>query len=123
MKTFEFDKYTLLLSDDPCDVFIHFRRSGLHGLNMTDCMAHENSEHSSYIAGLCNVDPETNKPFIYINIKRCTDDVKTMGLVMHETSHLYWLLNYDNLKDKEEEIITHAEEEAYKVVEIIKKFK
>ena len=120
MKTFQFDNYTLLLSDDPCDVFIHFKRSGMHGLNLKDCLAYNNTSDDAYIAGWTNIAPDNGKPFVFINLARCTDDIKTTGLDMHEMSHLFWLLNYDNLKEKEEEIITNAEEETYKIVKLIK---
>ena len=42
---------------------------------------------------------------------------------MHEMSHLYWLLNYDDLQNSEEDIITNAELETYRVVEIINSIK
>jgi NTP pyrophosphatase (non-canonical NTP hydrolase) len=44
-----------------------------------------------------------------------------MGLVMHEMMHhSFWLHNYDT--DKEEEIITWAEEETYEVLKTIEKY-
>jgi hypothetical protein len=55
------------------------------------------------------------KPFVFINLKRCTNDVRTTGLVMHEMLHLFWMLG-----DDEETIITSAEQETYRVVDLIK---
>jgi hypothetical protein len=37
--------------------------------------------------------------------------------IMHETVHMSILLNNWNIKDKEEEVITFAEEEANKIIE------
>jgi len=120
MKEYKFEKYDLLLSYNPCDIFYHFNVSEMHGLNLNDCIKHENSRDSAYIAGWFNISPIDGKPFVFINLTRCVDDIRTTGLIMHEMSHLYWDLNYDNLKNKEEEIITNAEEETYKIINIIK---
>lgn len=123
MYQFVFEDYTLLLSNNPCSIFKHFNSEELFGLKLKDCLSYHNTNSDSYIAGLCNVSPINNKPFIFINISRCNNDINTMGLAMHETSHLYWLLNYDTLKDNEEKIITKSETEAYKIVQIINKIK
>jgi len=120
MKQYNFNEYTLILSHDPCDIFRYFKVAEMHGLNLKACERHKNTTESAYIAGWCNISPIDGKPFVFINLSRCTDDIHTTGLIMHELSHLYWLLNYDNLKEKEEEIITNAEEETYKLIQLIK---
>jgi hypothetical protein len=102
----------------------------MHGLSLAECEAHPNTTESAYIAGLCNYEPKEsgdyskdNKHFVFINLSRCTNDIRTMGLVMHEMMHLSGEL-YNGCWDSDEEnIITWAEEEAYKVVEIIKQTK
>ena len=40
--------------------------------------------------------------------------------VMHETMHISILLNNWNIKGKEEEVITYAEDEANKIIEKLK---
>tara|TARA_R110000744_G_scaffold45241_4_gene100489 strand:- start:5728 stop:6078 length:351 start_codon:yes stop_codon:yes gene_type:complete len=106
------DKYILLLSYNPCDLFRYFATENLHGLNLTDCEEYQNTPYDSYIAGMSNIDPHTGEKYIFINLSRCTNDIKTMGLVMHETMHLAF-----KLFKNEEEIITFAENEAYRIIE------
>ena len=116
-------EYDLLLSFDPCDIFGYFDVERMHGLSVHECKLCENTTKSAYIAGWCNISPIDKKPFVFINLSRCTDTMHTTGLVMHEMSHLYWLLNYDDLQNSEEDIITNAELETYRVVEIINSIK
>jgi hypothetical protein len=93
----------------------------MYGLNLKDCTEHQNTTENAYMAGFCNLSPIDGKPFVFINLSRCgNNDIQLMGLVMHELSHLFWLLNNNNLQEKEEEIITNAELESYKIVDIIK---
>lgn len=114
------DTYKLLLSPNPCYVFEHFGVKELHGLSLEDCKKHNNTRESSYIAGLANFTPDLKNRFIFINLSRCVNNVSTMGLVMHETMHhSLWLHNYD-VENKEEEIITWAEKEAYEIFNLIK---
>ena len=108
------DTYVLLLSSNPCEVFEYFNVEEMHGLSLKDCREYNNTPQDSYMAGLCNVDPHTGQRFIFINLSRCPDDIRTMGLAMHETMHLAF-----SLFTREEEIITYAEIEAYKIIEII----
>lgn len=119
------DGYTLLLSTDPCEVFYYFNVKEMHGLNLKDCELHQNTKQSSYIAGWCNFIPkenkeycETDKRFVFINLSRCTDSVKTTGLIMHELCHqALFRFNYD--AEKEEEIITWAENETYEIYKYV----
>jgi len=115
MQEFKFDKYDLLLSFNPCEIFTHFGVTEMHGLSFEDCQLRSNTTESAYIAGFCNLDPN-GKIFVFINLSRCTDDIHTTGLVMHEMIHCSFDLHTD-----EEELITWAEKETYKNVKIIKK--
>lgn len=120
MLIYDFEDYKLLLSHCPCEIFKHYGINEMHGLNYLDCTNHLNNTEQAYIAGWCNLEPKTNKPFVFINLSRCTDDIHTTGLVMHELSHMGFIkYNYDI--EFEEEIITYAENETYKIVEIINK--
>lgn len=119
--------YILLMSYDPCDVFLYFNVKEMHGLSLKECEQHENSTKSSYIAGWSNFVPKesgayypTDKRFVFINLSRCTDTVKTMGLIMHEMMHHYmWYYEYD-VEQYEESIITDAEKASYEVYALIK---
>ena len=121
--------YILLLSYNPCDVFTYFKVKEMHGLNAIDCAKHKNTTKSAYIAGWSNFVPKktgdykkNDARFVFINLSRCTDDIHTMGLIMHEMMHqAFHIYNYN--ADKEEEIVTWGEEEAYKVFELVKKVK
>ncbi len=114
--TVNFEQYDLILSDDPCEIFKHYGVQAMHGLSLADCQAYSNTSEDAYIAGWCNISP-TGKPFVFINLSRCTDLIKATGLVMHEMCHLYRILT-----DDEEKAISGAEAETYKVMEIVKAF-
>jgi hypothetical protein len=120
--------YILLLSYNPCDVFDCFNVDEMHGLSKTECMAYHNTVDSAYIAGWCNFVPKESgeygkddKRYVFINLTRCKNDVATMGLIMHELMHQSFFLHDYNM-DREEEIITWAEEETYEVYKIVKPF-
>jgi hypothetical protein len=116
--------YILLLSYYPCDIFDYYAVEEMHGLTKQECQAHANTADSAYIAGWSNYIPkesgqyeDKDPQFVFINLSRCTDPVKTTGLIMHEMMHQsMWLHDY-NLE--EESIITWAEEETYAVYDII----
>ena len=122
MITLIFCNYTLLLSYNPCDVFTHYNVTEMHGLNLADCEAYNNTSQDGYIAGLCNFAPNSDDKFVFINLNRCNNDIKTFGLIMHELMHLSFDI-HDNDLSKEEDIITWAELEAYKVFKIINNHK
>jgi hypothetical protein len=63
----------------------------------------------TYISGWCNFIGTADK-YLFINLSRCTDTIHTMHELMHQS--------FDRFEEDiqmEEEIITWAEEEAYKV--------
>lgn len=121
--------YTLILSYNPCDVFTHYNFTEMHGLNIKDCEAYNNTSQDGYIAGLYNFVPKESKDyknsdpkFVFINLNRCNNDIKTFGLIMHELMHLSFDIHNDDLS-KEEDIITWAESEAYKIFKIVNDYK
>ena len=122
MVTFKFALYTLILSYNPCDIFTYYNVTEMHGLNLVDCDNYNNTTQDAYIAGLCNIIPNSDEYFVFINLSRCNSDVKTFGLIMHEFTHLSFDIHNDDIS-KEEEIITWAEEESYKVFEIVNSYK
>jgi hypothetical protein len=125
MNKIDRNTYTLLLSQNPCDLFTYYNVKEMHGLSITKCQSYNNNFDSAYIAGLSNFVPkesgeydENDQRFVFINLSRCGNDVETMGLIMHEMMHhSFFIHNYDI--ELEEEIITWAEEEAYEVYKII----
>ena len=120
VKVFNYKNYTLILSKNPCDIFTHFKVEDLHGLNYQKCLRYKNTKEDAYFAGLTNKTPKTEKDFLYLNLNRLGKGKENMGLIMHETMHLSLELHKHDVNKKEEEIITWAEKEAYKIYDIIK---
>jgi hypothetical protein len=117
-----FEHFDLLISSNPCDIFRYYNVTELHGLTIKDCESYKNTETDAYIAGFCNLSPE-GKPFLFINLSRCTDDVHTFALIFHEAMHLSSILFDGDWENREEEMITFAEEEAHNIFKIIKQLK
>ena len=119
MKRIIRDEYDLLLSYNPCDIFTYYNVNEMHGLNLKDCKSYNNTTKDAYFAGWCNHIPNSDRHFVFINLSRCNTKIETFGLIMHELMHQSFALHkYD--MDKEEEIITWAEMESYKIYKIIK---
>ena len=130
MKKFDMGKYILLVGNDATELFDYYKVPEMHGLNRADAQAEEidkTTGNGVYIYGLTNYDPadkkltakDPYKPFLFLNMgtfKRYSLTEKATG-VMHETMHMSILLNNWNIKDKEEEVITFAEDEANKIIE------
>ena len=126
-------KYILLIGNDATEVFDYYNVKEMHGLNRADAQAEEvdmTTGNGVYIYGLTNYDPADKKltakapykPFLFINLgtfKKYSLTEKATG-IMHETMHMSIILNNWNIKDKEEEVITFAEEEANKIIEKLK---
>ena len=110
--------YVLLLSNNPCEIFEYYNVDSMHGLNKRDCECHENNNEQSYIAGWSNIAPDKTHRFVFINLSRANNDIELFALLMHELMHESFARhNYDI--DKEEDIITWAEEEAKEIYGII----
>ena len=118
--------YILLLSYNPCNVFTYYNVDEMHGLSLVDCIEYENTTEDAYISGLSNFVPKESGEynnddprFVFINLSRCTDDLNTFGLIMHEMMHTSFAIHSYDI-NQEEEIITWAELESYEVFKIIK---
>ena len=125
MNKIDRDTYTLLLSENPCDLFTYFNVVEMHGLNYSDCKAHVNTKDDAYIWGLANYIPKKDgnykcgdARFVFINLKRCNDILQTFGCIFHELMHHSFELHNYNLH-LEEDIITWAENESHEVYKII----
>jgi hypothetical protein len=130
MKKVDMGKYILLIGKDATEIFDYYNVKEMHGLNRADAQAEEVDKtvgNGVYIYGLTNYDPADKKltakapykPFLFINLgtfKKYSLTEKATG-VMHETMHMSILLNNWDIKDKEEEVITFAEEEANKIID------
>jgi hypothetical protein len=130
MKKYDMGKYILLVGNNATEVFDYYDVEEMHGLNRKDAQAEEVDKtvgNGVYIYGFTNYDPADKKltakapykPFLFLNMgtfKKYSLTEKATA-VMHETMHMSILLNNWNIKDKEEEVISYAEEEANKIIE------
>jgi hypothetical protein len=133
MKKIDMGKYVVLIGNDATEIFDYYNVPEMHGLNRVDAQAEEVDKtkgNGVYIYGWTNYDPadkkltakDPYKPFLFLNMgtfKKYSPTEKATA-VMHETMHMSILLNNWNIKDKEEEVITFAEEEANKIIEKLK---
>ena len=136
MKKVNMGKYILLIGDDATEIFDYYKVDEMHGLNRKDAQAQEvdkTTGNGVYIYGLTNYDPadkkltakDPYKPFLFLNMGtfRKYNITEKATAIMHETVHMSILLNNWNIKDKEEEVITYAEDEANKIIEKLKNTK
>jgi len=129
MKKIDMGKYVLLLGNNATEIFDYYKVDEMHGLNRADAQAEEvdkSKGNGVYIYGWTNYDPadkkltakDPHKPFLFLNMgtfKKYSATEKATA-VMHETMHMSILLNDWNIKDKEEEAIGFAEDEANKII-------
>jgi len=130
MKKIDMGKYIVLFGDNATEIFDYYKVDEMHGLSRKDAQAEEVDKtvgNGVYIYGWTNYDPadkkltakEPYKPFIFINLgtfKRYSLTEKATA-IMHETMHMSILLNNWKIIDKEEEVISFAEEQANKIIE------
>jgi hypothetical protein len=133
MKKIDMGKYVLLIGNDATEIFDYYKVPEMHGLNRQDAQAEEVDKtkgNGVYIYGWTNYDPADKKltakapykPFLFLNMgtfKKYSTTEKATA-IMHETMHMSMLLNNWNIKDKEEEAIQFAEDEANKIIEKLK---
>lgn len=130
---FDMGKYILIIGKNATDIFKFYDVTKMHGLNLKDAKAEEIDKtkgNGVYIYGLTNYNPldkkltakSPYKPFIFLNMgafkKYKAEEQKTA--IMHETMHMGILLNNWDIKNKEEEAIGFAEEEANKIIKKLK---
>jgi hypothetical protein len=130
MKKIDMGDYILLAGNNATEIFDYYNVEEMHGLNRNDAQSEEVDKKTGngvYIYGWTNYDPADKKltakapykPFLFINLgtfSRYTITEKATG-VMHETMHMSILLNNWKITDKEEEVISYAEEQANKIIE------
>ena len=129
MKKYDMGKYILLVGNDATEIFDYYKVPEMHGLNRADAQAEEvdkTTGNGVYIYGFTNYDPadkkltgkDPYKPFLFLNMgtfKKYSLTEKATA-VMHETMHMAILLNNWKITDKEEEVISYAEEQANKII-------
>jgi hypothetical protein len=133
IRHYDMGDYILVIGNDATDIFKYYNVSEMHGLSLLDAQAEEVDKtkgNGVYIYGLTNYDPADKKltakapykPFLFLNMgtfkKYSLTEQATA--VMHETMHMSILLSNWNIKDKEEESIGKAEEEANKIIAKLK---
>jgi hypothetical protein len=133
VKHYDMGKYVLIVGKDATDIFKYYNVKQMHGLNLKDAQAEEVDKtkgNGVYMYGLTNYDPADKKltakapykPFLFLNMgtfKKYSPSEQATA-VMHETMHMSILLSNWNIKDKEEEAIGKAEEEANKIIAKLK---
>ena len=133
VKHYDMGKYVLIVGKDATDIFKYYNVKQMHGLNIKDAQAEEVDKtkgNGVYMYGLTNYDPADKKltakapykPFLFLNMgtfKKYSPSEQATA-VMHETMHMSILLSNWNIKDKEEEAIGKAEEEANKIIAKLK---
>ena len=133
VKHYDMGKYLLIVGKDATDLFKYYNVKEMHGLNLKDAQAEEVDKtkgNGVYIYGLTNYDPADKKltakapykPFVFLNMgtfKKYSPSEQATA-VMHETMHISILLSNWNIKDKEEESIGFAEEQANKIITKLK---
>jgi hypothetical protein len=129
MKKIDMGDYILLAGNNATEIFDYYNVQEMHGLNRSNAQAEEVDKtkgNGVYIYGWTNYDPADKKltakapykPFLFINLgtfKKYSLTEKATA-VMHETVHMSILLNNWKITDKEEEVISYAEEQANKII-------
>jgi hypothetical protein len=131
MKKVDMGKFMLLIGKDATEIFDYYSVDKMHGLNRKDAQAEEvdkSKGNGVYIYGWTNYDPRDKKltaktpykPFLFLNKKHFKGNFKDITLVNHEAMHMAILLNNWDIKDKEEEVISLAEEITNRIVPLLK---
>ena len=119
------------MSHNPCEIFTYYGEREMHGLKYDECVIHKNNKQQAYIAGFSNYVPSHmflsqnseyehgDDFFVFLNLSRCNNTVETVILIFHELMHRAFEL-YDWDVDKEEDMISWAEEETAEVFKIVK---
>jgi hypothetical protein len=131
MKKIDMGKFVLLIGDDATEIFDYYGVKEMHGLNRKDAQAEEvdkTTGNGVYIYGWTNYDPRDKKltakapykPFLFLNKKHFTGKFTDITLVNHEAMHIVILLNNWDIRDKEEETISEAEDITNRIVKMLK---
>jgi len=131
MKKVDMGKFVLLIGEDATEIFDYYGVDKMHGLNRKDAQAEEVDKtvgNGVYIYGWTNYDPRDKKltakapykPFMFLNKKHFKGKFTDITLVNHEAMHIAVLLNNWDIRDKEEEAISEAEDITNRIVKMLK---
>jgi hypothetical protein len=118
---------TLLVGTSALALFDYFDVDELHGLTRQGCIERI-EEGGTYFDGFQNLYPDPkesgkylyDKHYIFINSSAFTKNMsENFGLIFHESTHYQFSKYWNNLQEKEEEIITDAENLALDIIKII----
>tara|TARA_Y100001937_G_scaffold92558_1_gene125348 strand:+ start:562 stop:969 length:408 start_codon:yes stop_codon:yes gene_type:complete len=112
------NKYDLILGSSSEDLFNYYNVDFIHGLHLKDCKSYKETNKDAFISGMSNESPNktiSNKPYVFINLKRLNKTFKDYLLFFHEFMHLSFRIHNWNIS-KEEQIITWAELETIKTI-------
>jgi hypothetical protein len=101
----------LIVGSDATSLFDYFEVDSLHGLTRENCL-NRIKQGGTYIDGMCNEFPNgTNKTYyLFLNQTAFTlNPAQNYSLVFHESTHYAFRKYWSELQDKEEELITEAE--------------
>ena len=115
MEIIYYAQFVLLIGNNAVDLFDYYSVQEMHGVNRHDCI-NRIAEGGTYIDGFANYNPYdtalTTKPlpFVFINRSALKGDYRDITLINHEMAHMSLLLHNWDVDNKEEEIVTWAEE-------------
>lgn len=116
MKVHIFKDYTVLLGPDAVTIFDYYKVKEMHGLSRKGAVKRID-EGGLYIEGWANYCPHGGKPYVFINEQAFRGDHRDVTLLMHEFMHLSLLLHEWDITNKEEEILTFAEQSTNAFIE------
>jgi hypothetical protein len=115
MQIIYYAQFVLLIGNNAVDLFDYYNVQEMHGVSKDKCISRI-AEGGTYIDGFCNYDPrdstlsKTPLPFIFINKSALKGDYRDITLINHEMAHMSLLIHDWDVTNKEEEIVTWAEE-------------
>ena len=118
---------TLLVGTSALALFDYFDVDELHGLTRQGCIERI-AQGGTYFDGFQNLYPDPkekrkylwDKHYLFINSSAFTKNMsENFGLIFHESTHYQFAKHWNNLQEKEEEIITDAEILALDIIKII----
>ena len=113
----------LIVGENALDLFDYLKVDELHGLSRTECI--ERIEiGGTYIDGMCNEFPtqQSEKKMYYLFINQGSFGInksENFGLIFHESTHYFFRKYWNELQEKEEQLITETENLAIDICRII----
>lgn len=114
----------LIIGENAVDLFDYFRVDTLHGLSRAECLERI-SMGGTYIDGMCNEIPETTGKkvyYLFLNQSAFNENdnvIDNFGIIFHESAHYHFRKYWDDLQEKEEQLITESEILATDICRII----